>query len=95
MIENIIIVTDLIALAVVVWCIIKIINCYKTLKRNEAVYKYRMKILERRNNDFYSMPSYEDMLNSKLPLTDDNWVRENYLKDGDYVPKSFMGFLKN
>lgn len=61
---------------IVIWVSsIKIEKCKTNLERNQAVFHFRMKILNESLEKFRKLPSYEEMFKSDLAITDENFLK--------------------
>ncbi len=58
----------------IVHCHIEIEKCNTRLERNNAVYHFRTKILNNDVKEYDILPSYREMFESELPITDEEWL---------------------
>jgi hypothetical protein len=52
----------------------QLMETYRIMERNPKVYKYRKQVLNRSLEDWEKLPSYQEMVESELPLTDEYWL---------------------
>lgn len=62
------------AVIVLVIAVTLLFGIFYMVFRNNKVYRYRVDLIERDNDAYKNLPSYDKMLYSFKSLTDENWA---------------------